>query len=59
MKNFWLERDKTKNRFLEEAMMLESKWAATGLLDRIPEKFRGVTAVLLEGQRLFNEAKEK
>lgn len=43
-------------RFLEEAKELEKRWAKTGLLDGITDKYsRGVTAVLLESLRLMNE----
>jgi len=44
------------DRFLNEARVLEKKWASTHLLDGIEDRFaRSTTAVLLENQRLFNE----
>jgi hypothetical protein len=56
---------KTNFKYLEEVKArecwerwnsLEQKWATTGLLDAIDDKFtRQVTAVLLENQRLMNE----
>ena len=45
-----------KNRYIEEAKILEKKWAETGLLDGIKDmKNRKITAVMLESQRLMNE----
>lgn len=44
-------------KFLQEAKELEARWLKTGLLDKITDRYtRQVTAVLLEGQRLMNEA---
>lgn len=44
-------------KFLNEARELESRWAQTGLLENINDKYtRSCTAVLLENQRLINEA---
>jgi hypothetical protein len=44
-------------KFLNEAKELESRWAQTGLLENINDKYtRSCTAVLLENQRLINEA---
>ena len=44
-------------RFLNEAKQLETRWAKTGLLSNIEDKYvRSATAVLLENQRLVNEA---
>lgn len=44
-------------RFLNEAKQLETRWAKTGLLNNIEDKYvRSATAVLLENQRLVNEA---
>lgn len=44
-------------RFLNEAKQLEARWAKTGLLNKIEDKYvRSATAVLLENQRLVNEA---
>jgi len=44
------------SQFLNEARAIESKWAKTGLLENIDNKFeRSTTAVLLENQRLINE----
>lgn len=44
-------------RFLNEARQIESRWAKTKLLKGIDDRFtRGATAVLLENQRLMNEA---
>jgi hypothetical protein len=44
-------------KFLNEARELESRWAQTGLLENISDKYtRSCTAVLLENQRLINEA---
>lgn len=43
-------------KFLQEAKDLEARWAKSGLLDGIKDKFdRKTTAVLLECQRLHNE----
>lgn len=43
-------------KFLNEARELESRWAQTGLLENINDKYtRSCTAVLLENQRLMNE----
>ena len=43
-------------KFLNEARELESRWAQTGLLENISDKYtRSCTAVLLENQRLINE----
>jgi hypothetical protein len=43
-------------RFLNEAKEVEKKWAKTGLLENINDKYvRSTTAVILENQRLFNE----
>ena len=43
-------------RFLNEAKQLEGRWAETGLLKGIKEKYtRSCAAVLLENQRLINE----
>ncbi|RDJ35594.1 MAG: hypothetical protein DWQ19_12315 [Crenarchaeota archaeon] len=43
-------------QFLNEARVLEKKWASTKLLNGIEDRFtRSTTAVLLENQRLFNE----
>ena len=43
-------------KFLNEARELESRWAQTGLLENITDKYtRSCTAVLLENQRLINE----
>jgi len=45
------------SQFLNEAKELESRWAQTGLLEGITDRFtRSATAVLLENQRLMNEA---
>lgn len=45
------------SRLLNEAQELESRWAKTGLLEGIDDRFvRQTTAVLLENQRLMNEA---
>jgi len=44
-------------KFLNEAKELESRWAQTGLLENIEDKYtRSCTAVLLENQRLINES---
>ena len=44
-------------KFLNEARELESRWAQTGLLENINDKYtRSCTAVLLENQRLINES---
>ena len=44
-------------KFLNEARELESRWAQTGLLENITDKYtRSCTAVLLENQRLINES---
>jgi len=44
-------------KFLNEARELESRWAQTGLLENISDKYtRSCTAVLLENQRLINES---
>lgn len=44
-------------KFLNEAKELESRWAQTGLLENINDKYtRSCTAVLLENQRLINES---
>lgn len=44
-------------RFLNEAKQLETRWAKTGLLNNIEDRYvRSATAVLLENQRLVNEA---
>lgn len=46
------------SRYLEEAQLLEKKWAKHGLLGGIQDKFsRQVTAVMLENQRLMSEQK--
>lgn len=43
-------------RFLNEAKELEGRWAKTGLLEGINDKYtRSCTAVLLENQKLMNE----
>ena len=43
-------------RFLNEAKELEGRWAKTGLLEGIEDRYtRAATAVLLENQRLINE----
>ena len=43
-------------RFLNEAKELETRWAKTGLLEGIEDRYvRSATAVLLENQRLINE----
>lgn len=43
-------------RFLNEAKELDSKWAETGLLEGIDNRYeRSCAAVLLENQYLFNE----
>jgi len=43
-------------RFLNEAKELEGRWAKTGLLEGIDDRYtRAATAVLLENQRLINE----
>lgn len=43
-------------KFLNEAREMESRWAQTGLLENINDKYtRSCTAVLLENQRLMNE----
>jgi len=43
-------------KFLNEAREIESRWAQTGLLENINDKYtRSCTAVLLENQRLMNE----
>ena len=43
-------------KFLNEARELENRWAQTGLLDNIEDRYtRSCTAVLLENQRLINE----
>jgi hypothetical protein len=43
-------------KFLNEAKVLENRWAETGLLENIEDKYtRSCTAVLLENQRLINE----
>ena len=43
-------------KFLNEAKVLETRWAETGLLENIEDKYtRSCTAVLLENQRLINE----
>lgn len=43
-------------KYLKEAEALEARWAKTGLLAGITKKYcRQMTAVLLEGQRLFYE----
>lgn len=42
--------------FLNEARELETRWAKTGLLENIQDRYvRATTAVLLENQRLMNE----
>lgn len=44
-------------QFLNEAKELETRWAQTGLLEGIQDRYvRNATAVLLENQRLMNEA---
>lgn len=44
-------------RYLNEARQVEAQWARTGLLEGINDRFvRSTTAVLLENQRLVNEA---
>jgi len=44
-------------KFLNEARELESRWAQTGLLENINDKYtRSCTAVLLENQRFINES---
>ena len=44
------------NKFLNEAKELEARWAKTGLLDGLGDRFsRQTTAVMLECQRLHNE----
>jgi hypothetical protein len=44
-------------KFLNEAREIESRWAQTGLLENINDKYtRSCTAVLLENQRLINES---
>jgi len=44
------------SQFLNEAKELETRWAQTGLLEGIQDRFtRSATAVLLENQRLMNE----
>ena len=44
-------------RFLNEAKELEKRWGKTGLLENIEDRYvRSATAVLLENQRLINEA---
>lgn len=44
-------------RFLNEAKELEQRWGKTGLLENITDRHvRAATAVLLENQRLINEA---
>ena len=44
-------------QFLNEAKELEARWAQTGLLEGIQDRYvRNATAVLLENQRLMNEA---
>lgn len=43
-------------KFLNEAKELEGRWAKTGLLSGIEDRYvRSATAVLLENQRLINE----
>lgn len=43
-------------KFLAEAKAIEARWAKTGLLDGIKDRYcRQTTAVLLESQRLMNE----
>ena len=42
------------NRFLNEAKMLDKKWAESGLLDDLGDR-RYVTAKMMECQRLKNE----
>lgn len=45
------------SRFLNEAKSIETRWARTKLLRGIDDRFtRSATAVLLENQRLMNEA---
>lgn len=45
------------SQFLNEARELETRWAQTGLLEGIQDRHtRAATAVLLENQRLMNEA---
>jgi predicted nucleic acid-binding OB-fold protein len=44
-------------RFLNEARQIETRWSRTKLLRGIDDRFtRSATAVLLENQRLMNEA---
>lgn len=44
-------------QFLNEAKELEARWAQTGLLEGIKDRYvRNATAVLLENQRLMNES---
>jgi hypothetical protein len=44
-------------QFLNEARELEARWAQTGLLEGIKDRYvRNATAVLLENQRLINES---
>lgn len=44
-------------QFLNEARELEARWAQTGLLEGIQDRYvRNATAVLLENQRLMNES---
>lgn len=44
------------SKFLNEARELEGRWAKTGLLENLDDKYvRSATAVLLENQRLMNE----
>jgi hypothetical protein len=46
----------TISKFLNESKELESRWASTGILDGIGDRYmRSATAVLLENQRLINE----
>lgn len=42
-------------KFLKEARELEARWAQNGELKKMMNAIRGQTAVLLEGQRLWNE----
>lgn len=50
--------DNSNTRYLQEAQSIAARWEKTGLLDGITNRWsRQVTAVILEGQRLFNEQK--
>lgn len=49
-------KDTMNTRFLKEAREIEKRWENSGLLKGLDDRFvRSNTAVMLEGQRLWNE----